>query len=272
MNWNDPDDLTHRYITDLNECSAGCVRYEIVDRIEIDGYPRKIDGFQYNETRYLDAMRTQKGFHQPDNVDYHSILSDHDVIERINNGEIDEVWLFAFPYAGYYESIMAGPGAFWCNAPPLDHSDHCSRRFIIMGFNYERGVGEMLENFGHRVESIMSHVYRNHRGEANMWARFTQYDATHPDQAACGNVHYAPNSERDYDWGNLRVVHSNCDDWFFYPNLSGNTRQVNCAEWGYGDIRLHHKWWLNHLPRTSGINDGVISNWWAYVIDPNLVA
>ena len=28
----------------------------------------------------------------------------------------------------------------------------------VMGFNYERGVGETPEAFGHRVESIMRHV------------------------------------------------------------------------------------------------------------------
>ena len=28
-----------------------------------------------------------------------------------------------------------------------------------MGFNVERGVGEMLEDFGHRTESIMTHVW-----------------------------------------------------------------------------------------------------------------
>ena len=272
MNWNDPDDLAQRYISDLFECSAGHVRYEIVERIEIDGYPLKADGFAYNEGSYMDALKTQKGFHQPDEVDYHSILLDHRVVQRVNHGEIDELWLFAFPYAGYYESIMAGPGAFWCNAPPIDQTDHSSRRFIIMGFNYERGVGEMLENFGHRVESILSYVYRNHRGESNMWARFTRHEASHPGQAACGSVHFAPNSERDYDWGNRRVVFSSCGDWFAYPNLSGTKQRVTCAEWGNGDIRLHHKWWLGHLPLATGYRDGIANDWWAYAIDPNLVS
>jgi hypothetical protein len=272
MRWNDPDALTERYISDLKECSAGYVHYQVVERIEIDGYPRKADGFVYNETGYMDAITTGKRYHQPDHVDYHNILSDHEVIERVSDGDIDEVWLFAFPYAGYYESIMAGPGAFWCNAPPLDDTDYSSRRFIIMGFNYERGIGEMLENFGHRVESIMSYVYRNHHEGVNMWTRFTQHDVSHPGQSACGNVHYAPNSERDYDWGNPRFVNSTCDDWLLYPNLRGTTRRVNCSEWGGGDIRQHHKWWLSHLPRTSGMIGGIANNWWTYSIDPNLVA
>ena len=64
------------------------------------------------------------------------------------------MWLWGFPYAGYYESIMAGPGAFWCNAPALKETGQAQRRFIIMGYNYQRGVGEMLENLGHRAESL----------------------------------------------------------------------------------------------------------------------
>src|SRR3954452_9275251 len=114
---------------------------------------------------------------------------------------------------------MVGPGAHWCNAPPLD-GVACRRRFIVMGFNYERGVGEMLENFGHRTESILAHVYRDApRGHA--WERFAAYDAIAPGAAGCGNVHFAPNSVRDYDWGNRRPVWSTCDDWLRYPNIVG---------------------------------------------------
>ena len=52
---------------------------------------------------------------------------------------------------------MAGRGAYECNSDPVPGVD-CPRIFVIMGFNYERGVGEMLEDFGHRTESIMTHV------------------------------------------------------------------------------------------------------------------
>jgi hypothetical protein len=166
---------------------------------------------------------------------------------------------------------MAGPGAFWCNAPPLTNVGRCERRFVIMGFNYERGPGEMLENLGHRAESIMSHVYRTKRGGANLWERFTRYDVTHPGQAECGTVHFAPNSERDYDWGNGRTVPSTCDNWLNFPRLDGPPRRVNCQEWGSGDIRQHHLWWLGHLPHVTGKTGGIANNWWQYVIDPNTV-
>jgi hypothetical protein len=187
----------------------------------------------------------------------------------VTAGEIDEVWLWGFPYAGFWESVMAGPGAYFCNAPPLPEVAS-ERRFVVMGFNYERGVGEMLENFGHRAESIMRHVYGSWAPEAtHAWNRFTLYDQVAPGRAACGNVHFAPNSERDYDWGNPRPVWSTCDDWLTYPHLTGERRRVDCAEWGGGDIRAHHRWWLRHLPRTEGRTAGKLNNWWSYVVDPN---
>ncbi|MGH2523723.1 MAG: hypothetical protein ACRDH2_14560 [Anaerolineales bacterium] len=269
LNWNDPDELAQRYLADVRECSDGLVNYEIVERIEVDGFPAKQDGFAYTAETYLACWRARSGFHQPDGVDYHRLLDEFDIIPKINAGAVDEVWLFGFPYAGYYESIMAGPGAVWCNAPPLEHTSHAARRFVIMGFNYERGVGEMLEDLGHRAESILAHVFRHTRGEANLWERFTRYDKTHPGRAECGNVHFAPNSERDYDWGNRRPVLSRCDAWLSFPDLARAARSVDCREWGNGDIRLHHLWWFHHFPHVAGATNGVSNNWWEYVIEVN---
>lgn len=43
-------------------------------------------------------------------MDYRAIIRQYDVVQRVESGEIDEVWLFGFPYAGFYESIMVGRG------------------------------------------------------------------------------------------------------------------------------------------------------------------
>lgn len=268
--WNDPDKLAQGYIEDIARCSYGYAQYQIVERIEVDGFPVKLDGFRYTPESFDAAWRSRQ-FHQPDAVDYLALVREFDMIERVNSGEIDEVWLLGFPYCGYYESIMAGPGAFWCNAPALKGTERAKRRFVIMGFNYERGVGEMLEDLGHRAESILSEVYRHTRGEANLWERFTRYDKTHPGRAECGNVHFAPNSLRDYDWGNMRPVPSYCNNWLRFPDLTGEARTVTCADWGNGDIRKHHVWWMSRFPHVAGSSDGVAWNWWQYVIDPNLV-
>ncbi|MEM9955333.1 MAG: hypothetical protein AAF846_27265 [Chloroflexota bacterium] len=268
--WNDSEALAEAYIEDVRWASYGYANYKIVEHIIVDGYPMKRDGFRYDEKTYLSAWQKRK-FHDPDGVDYHLLVKKFKMIERINTGEIDEVWLFGHPYGGYYESIMCGKDAFWCNAPPLDKTDHAERQFVIMGFNFERGVGEMLEDLGHRAESMLFKVYEDVTDDANLWEKFYRYDKTHPKQAECGNVHFAPNSVKDYDWGNPSLVPSYCDNWYTFPDLSGEPRIVNCKEWGNGDIRLHHLWWFRHMPHIIGETNGISNNWWQYIIDPNLV-
>ena len=271
LGWNDPSKLVKGYIQDLQETSGGYVTYKVVENIIVDRFPRKADGFVYKADEFVQAWRTRQGFHQPDAVDYDALLDEFRMIEKVNAGTIDEFWLFAFPYAGYYESIMGGPGAFWCNAPPLTQTAHAERRFVIMGFNYQRGVGEMLENFGHRTESILKYTFRNKRGDDNLWERFFRHEFKNPGQAEVGWMHYAPNSERDYDWGNKRQVLSRWRTWRNFPNLDGEAEMVDCRDWGNGDIRLHHKWWFELLPKISGSADGISYNWWKYIVDPNNV-
>jgi hypothetical protein len=209
------------------------------------------------------------------------------VLPRIAMRDIDEVWLFAFPEAGFYESSMGGAGAFWCNSQPMAWTSSCNRRFIVMGFSYERGIGEMLESFGHRSESLVSKVfncqdfvawvYRPDRVPAavgttlNLFQKFISFDQIAPSKAGIGTIHYAPNSDHDYDWNNPRQVPSNCYDWYNFPRFQNDIRQVNADEWGNGDILGHHKWWLKHLPKVAGRTSGVANNWWQYMMDPNLI-
>lgn len=267
--WNDPKALTESYIADLSECSGGYLSYRIVEWQDVDAYPVKADGFQYTEQLYRRCQGGNESWHQPDLVDYHRILRTHQIPHRVELGEVDEVWLWGFPYAGFWESTMAGRGAYFCNSPPI-RGIRTSRLFVTMGFNYERGVGEMLENFGHRVESTLNHVFgaQDPKGR-HPWSRFSLYDRVAPGESGCGTVHFAPNSERDYDWGNGRPVWSSCDHWLHYPDLTGPPRLVSCDEWGGGDIREHHRWWLRHLPRAHGTTGARLNNWWAYAVDLN---
>ena len=276
MGWFDPHQLVAAYAEDVAACSHGNLTYEIVAHETIDGFPAHRDGHRYTLREFLDCWERRTGFHTPDESDYDQILASHDVITRINDGDIDELWIMAPPYSGFYESHMAGPGAFWCNSPGHVPGPHlrgvrASRRFVVMGFNYEREVGCMLENLGHRTESMLSEVYRGMRGGANLWERFTNYEQVAPGRAALGNVHFAPNSTHDYDWGNRRPVMSECDSWLTFPALDAPMRRVTCGDWGGGDMREHHLWWFRHLPHAGGETNGVSNNWWDYVRDPNLV-
>lgn len=272
MRWNSVEELGKGFMTDILQASGGLVHYQIVERVDVNTFPAKMDGYAYDAETYLDVLRGNIPPHSPSEVDYHAILKRFDILQRVAKNEIDEVWIFNFPHAGFYESVMGGPGAFWCNAPPLQNTDSAKRRFVVMGFSYERGVGEMLENMGHRAESIMEKTFEHLTGDDNLWNRFTRYDQTSPGKAALGNVHFAPNSVRDYDWNNPSIVMSECDDWLYnFPNFKGDSREVSADEWGNGDIRKHHVWWMTHFPKMRGRLNGVVNNWWQYIADPNSV-
>jgi len=272
LGWSRTEDLATSFMADILQNSHGMARYQVVERFDVDEFPAKVDGFRYTPQTYMDVLRNVSQPHNPQGVDYYSILDQFNILNRVANREIDEVWVFAFPHAGFYESIMAGPDAFWCNAPALKNTETSGRRFVIMGFSYERGVGEMLESFGHRAESIMTKTFERLRGDDNLWQRFIRYEKTVPGKAAVGNIHFAPNSERDYDWNNSSTVKSECYDWLLnFPDFKGDVRNVTASEWGNGDIRAHHRWWLNHIPHVAGRKNGIHNNWWQYMIDPQNV-
>jgi hypothetical protein len=189
MNWNNPDDLINGFIQDTLDASGGNARFQIAQRVELNEFPAKTDGYRYDPQSFAAVMKGTQPPYKPEMVDYMAIITGLNILPQITRREIDEVWLIAFPNAGFYESTMAGAGAFWCNAPPLTATAGCDRKFVIMGFSYERGGGEMLHSFGHRCESIMTKAFEKTQGDANLYARFSRYDKTSPGQAGLGTIH-----------------------------------------------------------------------------------
>ena len=74
LKWNDPRDLMPQYIADLEACSYGYVRYQVVEMIDVDAYPLKLDGFRYTNASYLACHEGKEPWHQPDAVDYAAIF------------------------------------------------------------------------------------------------------------------------------------------------------------------------------------------------------
>ena len=284
--WSRVDDLLAGYIADVDECSGGSVKYQVVERVTVDDFPIKADHFTYDATSYLQALHTGR-YHSPDWMDYGPLLNQWRLLQRVEQGEFDEVWLFGAPHFGFWEAAMAGTGAFFCNGGPVPNSP-CPRKFVIMGFSYERGIGEMLEDLGHRAETSLAHLFRSDHfwewaynrdrtpkttdvGTLNLLERFLCFDQIAPGKSNVGTLHYAPNSLVDYEWGVPTPVQSCADDWYQFPNLPDppNYRTMTTQDWGGGDIRAHHKWWLKHLPRVAGRTNGISNNWWKYVIQVN---
>ncbi|MGZ6317496.1 MAG: hypothetical protein ACXWNQ_09570, partial [Anaerolineales bacterium] len=69
--------------------------------------------------------------------------------------------------------------------------------------------------------------------------------------------------------GNPNHVQSECYDWLGFPNFKGDVRMISSTEWGGGDERAYQQWWLRHLPRMAGRQNGIHNNWWQYVANPN---
>ncbi|MCG3139729.1 MAG: hypothetical protein HDKAJFGB_00647 [Anaerolineae bacterium] len=291
--WTRVDDLLAGYIQDIDECSGGLVKYNIVQRIDVDAFPLRLNGKRFTATEYLDLYTVnQSKYKEPDDrFDYQAVIKEFNLLSRVNAREIDEVWLLTYPFSGTYESVMCGTNAFWCNGPVIENTP--GRRFAIMGFSYERGVGEMEEDLGHRTESVMGRVYNCmdfvhwtyaydrsktpfekaeptkydalQYAETNLFAKFLLYDRIAPGGAQCGNVHYAPNSQKDYEWGNSTPVATYADDWLTFPDLPRVQKIQNANAWGGGDIRGHHRWWFTRFPKAAGRLNGIRLNWWSYI-------
>jgi hypothetical protein len=289
MSWGRPDPMVGAFISEVLQASGGLVRYQIAKRIELDEFPVLTDGFSYTPTAYTNVVKHGAPAHSPSGIDYNALLSRFSVLPSIADRTYDEVWIMAFPYAGLYESTMGGAGAFWCNGPAIPNTASCARRFVVMGFSYERQVGEMLHSYNHRAESIMARVfnsqdflvwaYKRDRSPAtitpgqslNFFQRFILFEQIAPGKSGIGLVHYPPNGARDYDLGNPNLVQSECYDWLGFPNFQGDVRMISCSEWGGGDERLYQRWWLRHLPRVAGRQNGIHNNWWQYVANPDNV-
>ncbi len=269
--WNNPDWLIANHIRDLRHASFGYVNYVVTQRVVVDDFARwpvKVDGFRYDEHSYIETVRTRNR-HLPWHIDHHAFFADHNILERVRSGQIDEVWHIGPPYDGNWEAVMAGPGASNSNAPPIGGTDHAGRRFVLMAYNLERTLSEMLHSYGHRAEGHLSHALRNVPERDNLWRRFLRREHVTPGISEVGNVHFPPNAVRDYDYSNPGAVQCNADDWYHYPYLTGERfRAMSSGEWS-SNGRLYFLWWFRHMPHLAGDCDGIAHNWWRYIADPN---
>ncbi len=280
--WQNPTVLVNQIIDDFYQASGGTIIYQVVETHDsdfifttLDGQYMSLDTLRYYFTRSNGALYG----HTPGKLqylaedegrvafDYVGMVDYYHLDEKRNSGQIHEVWVYSFPFSGMYESRLVGPNGFWYNSPPQPHPG-LHYLLPVMGWNYERGVAEALHSYGHRVESAMRQVYGRwdtNAKDPNNWEIFTRIDRDHPGEAQVGNIHFPPNGQSDYDYANSRYVTCYADNWKRYPYLLDQHRTLNCSEWSC-DQRVYMKWWFNHLPRYQGVYEGVLNNWWHYVV------
>ena len=306
--WKDPEEITERYINDIRQASHGYLQYQIAETQVVDAFPEKIDGFVYDEQSYLDCAplpgTNPPGIpnalcHQPDESDYYQILKEHDVCEKTNRGEIDELWLFGGPFFGFYEAAMAGPFAHDTNGGIFREGTDCIKNLYIMGFNYQYNEVNMLHDFIHRTEGSMRYLYGDWKNRPysaiynndNLTPTVTTFITpttapppyTHWDDYAAtalfpsivpgiGTAHWPPNVKTyapEGDFDNITPVQSSADDWTRYPNILGTTTAVSSINWDQSEHGFF-LWFLSHLPHVAGKNtDNTFNNWWKYLVDMN---
>lgn len=265
--WNDPKVLTTQLVNDFKTISHGNASYQIVETLEQDNWLPHQNGQRYTENDYFDVYASKswnKGA-----PDWQAFLTENNLTEKINSGKVDEVWLWAAPEGGYEESVMVGNGAFWINGSPVTAD---TKAVPIMDYNYERGMAEALESYGHRTESIIRRVYGSWNVFApnakilHPWDAFTALDQYTPGKGGLGNAHNAFNAEpgTDYNRYSQRSLPTSADDWTNFPDMTGTTTNKNCTAWNC-DAYQYLKWWYSHMPYMPGIKDGYLNNWWKYI-------
>lgn len=249
-NWQDPDGITNALLPIFPQISNGYLSYTIAERQEIDGFPTKSDGFVYDDASYLNCLSSTSTCHSPDIINYQKLFTDYSICSK----DVDEVWLWGGPYFGYWEYHPV---------------TYCGKTTFVMGFSYERTIGEALHNFGHRMEFVGINRLGDgnwQQNEANEWNKYSLINGH------CGNIHYPPGTivgAEEYKYDKTTPVSTDCDGYLSYPTGPFIPTSLTCNAWGCsqeGFIR----WWLTHIPKNSG--SSVISgkdlyhNWWKYFV------
>jgi len=218
--WNSTTDLIQKYLAAMKLASGNTLVYRVAKKLDVVKYPPLLDGRAYDDATWSQVLNDdKKAFRDAGGgyvmADYARILQDFNVLPMIQSKQVDEVWMFGGPYFGFYESRMVGKGAFWCNGPAIELD---SRRFVVMGFNYQRDVRAMVHDFGHRAESILGRQFKSQPyldelykpaagiGSApkNDFEKFLQ---------STGTVHRKPGGE-DYGQDEVAWVNSLKPEWF----------------------------------------------------------
>ena len=218
-----PYNLTSSLVNGIKESSHNKLNYQIVETQEPQrSTSKKSDG----------------------RMDYNAILTEFDICNRLNSGEIDEVWIWVNGGDGAgFEYTASGPTM----NDPYSGMNSCGKNMFVMGFDYTRTWDLALHSMGHRMEFAAKN---RHYSDYITWdTRDHRYSSPYNTDiplengvTGCGNVHFPPTATKHYDYSNMSLVQSNC---------SGTTETITCTAWGCTQEGFL-KWWFGYVP----------SPWW----------
>jgi len=269
--WNDPIRLASECKEAMEYASGGWLRFEIVEWRNLNEIYARADGGRPTVEEYVRNRKGNSGWPKNLTGDYPRLLREQNVEPLVDAGIVDEVWVFSDHFFGLWEASMAGPGSFFINGGVYPKVP-TRRPFAFYGFNYERGVAEMMHNASHRTEATMNRAYGpwNLKSPRNNWEKFSANDKESGGVAGVGTCHWPANAESGYDYGNRREVGSWADAFLTYPKLDLVRKPVSREAWSRGpDYHLDYmKWYFGHIPRAAGVDtDGHRNNWFEYIFD-----
>ncbi|GEM_PF-1551132 len=311
--WNDPNrqniDLTTLLTMDTHTNIAFiCTRTNI-----FRFFPRLTNGkrYYYDQTGANETNNYHWSYESPwvqrpwpnAMLDYDWMLTnDLNAEAAMGTGECDDIWVWAPPMSGAYESHMFGPGSWWCNSGGHTGNNGYRaypRRFIVYCYNYERGTDMANHDFGHAMESNMSHV--NSGGHwnygtcmnatiwtDNYWTTFAAFDQAMPGRASCGDNHRMPNSTNSYEYRSSKYVWSfkrnwEGTNWLSWPRMF-MSNSINYTTWNSQAFEdsiyesegecSHLRWWFQHMPHeqpdsAAYMTNGLLMNWYEYLWNCN---
>jgi len=275
LNAADPVEYSHVMADVVRQASWGYINYEIADVIRVDAFPIKVDGFRYTDQTFVEVRKTQEW--QPSSSSYRKMLEENGLLERVQRGDIHEVWVWGCGGMHFDEFAMYIPNRYARFGPtdnlwlyrPYDIPPECGRTLWMMGFNYECGPDNMVHSYVHRVESMLALQFGDGIWDCDKrrdgWNVFSRLEHDFPGTPSMvGNAHVPPNGQEGYDYDNKRRVLSYADQWSNYPVLTGEPRLIGSDEWGNNQFG-YVKWYLEHLPKAPGATKEGYNNWWVYV-------
>lgn len=299
--WNDPLSLTTKLIDVFKTVSNNRLTYSIYrdNIITDDAFPQNIKGGHYDIFTYLECI-AEKDYREGSNfaskckneTDYQKIIEKYDLCTLVNEGKIDEIWIWGYSWMNLGESALIGANAFAYNGPLIKKTT-CNKLVPVMGLNLSRDLGDALHSFGHRMESTLTHIYGisgiwKENRMLNRWEKFALTKAQSPNYnySGIGTVHYAPNSEHSYQYDNTTPVQSFFSIFKTFDifnskeilNVNNNVMKLvdkndwNCAAKRTNSCQLNYlQWWFSNIPQFQGVGyDNVLNDWIALFADPNL--
>jgi len=229
--------------------------------------------------------------------DYQNILIRENICDYVDNQNVKQVWVWGYHHGNVEpaESNMAmgsSSQSFWnksgygdvSNSEQINDMPTCQKTYTLYNYNYGRGLGELLEDHGHQLESVFRFV------DNSLWDKYQRPNGDTNPLAVnrCGWTHSPPNSgdwsgdRGQYDWNDKTIVKSDCEDW--KPDGGGIVKDTNCNNWyepfyktAYTDTACQEDngaafkvWWMQNIPGKGNnlTSQGMsLRNWWDFYAD-----